>query len=87
MRIVPPSTDDTAQAKTGEVDQAGRPREAKLHHREKRVAAGDRLRVRIGELGKRLLERARPHVVESGRNHARILAACAAARTEATIPW
>ena len=78
---------DTAKVEAGEVDQAGRPREAELHHREERVAAGDRLRFRIGELGKRLVERVRPDVVEGGRNHAGVLTASAAARTEARMPW
>ena len=80
---------DTAKLERADVDEQRRPGDAELHHRQKRLPSGDRLRVRLGKELERLVERRRTRIPERGRDHdvASSRSATAAAWTDSTIVW
>ena len=74
---------DTAQLQARDVDDERRPRDAELHHRDERLAARDRLRVRLTEELERVVEVGRARVARRSGDHE----AAAAARIDSTMPW
>ena len=76
----------SAELELADVDEQPRPDQPQLQDRDERLAAGERLRVRLGERAERIVERLRAHVLELGRDHPSLPAA-AAALIASTIPW
>ena len=73
-----------------DVDERGREREAQLHHRQQRVAAGEQLGLVavLAEQRDGLVDRVGAHVVEGGGNHALApLRSRDAASTARTMLW
>ena len=60
---------DAAEVEPGDVDDERRPRDAELHHRDERLAAGDRLRVGLGEELERVVEVGRARVARRRGDH------------------
>jgi hypothetical protein len=74
---------DVAQVvQTADVDEQGRARETQPHRGDQRVPAGEELRILVtAEQFDRLLDRARPRILERGGDHAPALAAACTALT------
>ena len=74
---------DAAQVEPRDVDDEGWPRDAELHHRDERLPARDRLRVRLGEQLERVVEVGCARVARRGRDHD----VAPTARIDSTMPW
>ncbi len=64
-----PTDLDAAEVEPGDVHHERRPRDAELHHRDQRLAAGDRLGVGLGEQGQRAIDVRGSLVPDRGRDH------------------